>query len=380
MYYEIMGVYQGKEGLPLVFQPRIKHWFDVNYMKGTIPSNYQGMYLDEVYEDLGVAPREVWGSTSTGSKHTGYLALKNIDSDNVEVWTRKMIEYQGKREIEYLITEFKTPVGEIRQVQRYTEHGTSLMNTEYFLKSLNDLKVFEFILGERSYKWDKNSFEWSKKRFGEIIPIRASLERIPIMWLIVGIMGFQRTITMIRKHPEEMKRFMDVLEKEHLKQIEVYKGKPVTELNFGDNMHQDLCPPPYFMKYVIPFFQRVMPKIHAEGIFTSSHWDGNVKQLLPLVSETLLDGLECVTPKPQGDVTLIEMKEGMKDMFLRDGIPAILMCPWTDVKILKRHVKDLIETFYPKLILGVSDLLPANGDIERVRVVNKIVEEFNSKL
>jgi hypothetical protein len=74
------------------------------------------------------------------------------------------------------------------------------------------------------------------------------------------------------------------------------------------------------------------------------------------------------------------MKEGMGEMFLRDGIPAVLMCPWTPVETLESHVRQLIDAFYPRLILGVSDLLPANGDVERVRLVKGIVDEFNEGL
>jgi hypothetical protein len=141
-----------------------------------------------------------------------------------------------------------------------------------------------------------------------------------------------------------------------------------------------MCPPPYFKKYVIPFYKRVIPRIHEQGMYATSHWDGYVKQLLPMVKETGLDGLECVTPLPQGDVTLEEMKEGMKYMFLRDGIPAILFCPWIELKTLENHVRRLMEMFYPRLILGVSDLLPANADIERVGFVKDIAKDFNESL
>jgi hypothetical protein len=137
------------------------------------------------------------------------------------------------------------------------------MNVEYFLKDLDDLKVYEYILNVRKYRWDQNRYEWEKRRYGKAIPLRANLERSPIMWLIVGIMGFKRTVTMIWKHPEEIEAFMRLLEAEHVKQIQAYKGKPVAELNFGDNMHQDLCPPPYFRDFVIPFYRRVMPRIRA---------------------------------------------------------------------------------------------------------------------
>jgi len=379
MYEDLMAVYRGEEGRPLVFQPRLKHWFDVNYAAGTLPERYRGATLEEVYRDLGVTPREVWGMGRIGSEHGGYFSLKVVDSGDVEVWTRRIRGKTGGQD-DQIVTEIRTPKGELRQVQRVTERGTSLINSEYFLKGLDDLRVFEYVLQERSYEWDENRYEWGRRRFGEVLPMRANTERIPIMWLIVGIMGFQRTVTMIWRHPEEMRDFMRVLEEEHLKMIEAYRGKPVAEINFVDNMHQDLCPPPYFRDYAIPFLQRVTPKIHSQGTVVTSHWDGFMKQLIPLVGETGMDGLECVTPLPQGDFTVAELREGLGDMFIRDGIPAVLMCPWTDVKELEALVQELMEAFYPRLILGFSDMLPANGDFERVRLVKVMVDEFNSRL
>ncbi len=377
MYENMKAVYLGEEGRPLVFQPRLKHWFDVNYATGNLPEEYRGKLLEEIYMDLEVAPREVWGSGRIGSEHGGYFSLKIVDGDEVEVWTRRVPGNAGMKD-DQIITQIKTPIGVIRQIQRVTEHGTSLINSEYFLKELKDLEVFEYVLHNRSYVWDENRYQWGKKRYGSQITLRGNLERIPIMWLIVGIMGFQRTVTMLWRHPEEMQAFMNVLEEEHIKQIKAYKGKPVDELNFVDNMHQDLCPPHYFEKFAVPFLQRSTDIIHSQKMVATSHWDGFIKQLIPLVKDTGLDGLECVTPLPQGDFSISELKNGLEGVFIRDGIPAVLVCPWTNIKVLESFVNELIEAFYPRIILGFSDMLPANGEIERVKFVNDIVNEFNS--
>jgi hypothetical protein len=362
----LMAVYKGQEGVGVAFQPRIKHWYDVNLAAGTMPERYQGMYLDEVYRDLMVIPREVWVPGG------GYLGLKVKEGNNVEVWSMQMENT--------VITEYRTPKGSIRQIERVTEHGTSKYNLEYFLKEVKDIEVYKYILQERKYEWDQRSYEWGKKRFGNIIPLRVNLQRSPLMWLNVGLMGFQRTVIMLWKHQKEMEELLYLLEAEFHKMLEVCKGKPIVEVHFGDNMHQDMCPPPFFKKYVIPFYRRIVEKVHEMGMYSTSHWDGFVKQLLPLVRETGLDGLECVTPQPQGDVTIEEMKKNMGDMFLRDGIPAVLFCPWVSLDTLEAHVRKLLQTFYPRIILGISDLLPANADVERVRFVNKIVDEFNESI
>ncbi|UCH01671.1 MAG: hypothetical protein JSV20_07445 [Candidatus Bathyarchaeota archaeon] len=380
-YDRMMAVYENRDGEGVVFQPRIKHWYDVNLAAGTLPEKYIGMYLDEIYDNLDVTPREVWGLSSQGSASTGYLSLQIKEGDGIEVWVKQThgFFYENKPR-NYIVTKYKTPIGAIRQIQRRTEYGTSLYNTEYYLKDLKDIEVYKYILQERKYLWNRLQYEWGLKRFGNILPLRVALPRSPLMWLIVSTMGFKRTVTMLWKHRREMEELMLMLEDEFYKMLKVCRNQSIVEISFGDNMHQDLCSPPLFKKYIIPFYQRVIPKVHAMGMYATSHWDGFVKQLLPLVKETHLDGLECVTPLPQGDVTLEEMQSGMGGMFLRDGIPAILMGPWSNLITLKNHVQTLLKMFYPRIILGISYLLPSNADIERISIVNKICKEFNETL
>lgn len=376
----MMAVYEKRKGVEVVFQPRVKHWYDVNLGAGTLPDKYQGKYLDEVYSDLDVVPREVWGFGAT-SDQTGYLSLQIKEGEEVEVWTKQThgLSYETEQH-DYVITEYRTPVGKIRQVQRKTERGTSLYNVEYFLKDLKDIEVYKYVLRQRSYQWDRLRYEWGEKRYGDVLPLRLQLPRSPLMWLIIGLMGFKKTVLMLWKHRSVVKELLLLLEEEFGKMLEVCNGKPIVELSLGDNMHQDMASPPLFKKYVIPFYKRLMPKIHEMGMYATSHWDGFVEQLLPLVRETGLDGLECVTPLPQGDVTLEDIKGGMDGMFLRDGIPAVLFCEWTSLKSLEDHVRKLLKMFYPNLILGISDMLPANADIERIRFMNNILKDFNESL
>ena len=94
-----------------------------------------------------------------------------------------------------------------------------------------------------------------------------------------------------------------------------------------------------------------------------------------------MDGIEAITPIPQGDVTLEEIKEGLgEELFLLDGIPAIYFDDTFEVGVLEECVQRLIESFAPKLVLGISDELSSTGDIERVRLVGRIVDEYNTGL
>lgn len=70
-------------------------------------------------------------------------------------------------------------------------------------------------------------------------------------------------------------------------------------------------------------------------------------------------------------MTLKDLREGIKlnGMILIDGIPAIYFLPMIKEDILKTFVHEMFDVFAPHIIPGISDMLPPDGDIERVRLV-----------
>ncbi len=374
---------QGTEPQEVVWWPRIKHWYDMNNSANSLPERYQGLYLDEIYEDLGVTPRQVWtGGLFGGGEYSGYIDLAAREGSDVEVWVKptKGLYYKDTPG-DFIVTRYVTPVGEMTQVVKRTERGTSTYHVEYFLKDQESIDVYKYVLEHRDYEFDWQHYRWGEKRYGDKIYPRGGLQRMPLLRLVIGMMGLNRTVIWLWKHPREMEELMELMVQDVEKQVDVYADTPVVELSLSSNLHESLCSPNQFKKYMIPHLQRITEKIHAAGKYVSAHWDGFIKSLLPLLKETRLDGLECVTPKPQGDVTLEEMKKYIIDegMFLRDGIPAILFTRRYPVEELESFTQKILDTLgrSGRLQLGISDLLPANGDIERVKLVGRIVEEWN---
>jgi hypothetical protein len=97
-----------------------------------------------------------------------------------------------------------------------------------------------------------------------------------------------------------------------------------------------------------------------------------MKPLLPYLQLCPWDGIEAATPVPQGDVTLAEIEQGLGDQILLDGIPALFFLPSFAEDDLIHCTKEVIERFHPRLVLGISDEIPPDGDIERVRMVGEL--------
>jgi hypothetical protein len=147
-------------------------------------------------------------------------------------------------------------------------------------------------------------------------------------------------------------------------------------VNFGENIHDHLLSPRYFERYLIPWWEKRSNQLRQAGIYTHVHIDGYFRSLLKYLRHLPFDGLEALTPQPQGDVTLEEIKEHIGDKVLLDGIPAVLFLSHYSAEDLLAAVERIIQLFHPRLILGVSDEVPegaaAADAIERIRMVSEV--------
>jgi hypothetical protein len=367
----------------IVWQPELYYWyygnriqnklpvgyedptaFDAFYQgiqpyNGKVPERYRQMSMLELYDDLGASPRYA-------HEILGISVFKEvIDPQTVTVHHRRT----GVKETKI----YETPQGNL---QERTHHG---YHVEYPVKSTQDMKVMQSILEQTEFRFDANKFQIADRAFGERGLVQAFFPRAPLQRLIVSYMGFENTIYALQDHPNQTKDFMRAIEAWDDEMYEVIEHSPLEVLNFGENIDAFVDSPRLFSEYLLPYYNRRVDQLHQHGKFCHIHMDGALKPLLPYIKETHFDAIEAVTPLPQGDVTLEEAKEALGDKILIDGIPAIAFLPDYPLEDLLACAWQVLELFSPNLILGVSDELPPPADIERIRGITSIVDQFCPK-
>lgn len=347
----------------VLWQPRLEHWYNVNKIHNTLPERYKDMELLDVYDDLNASVRAYGMFNRT---------IRITNSPDVKVKGQDL----GKQ----VITTWDTPAGTLNQVTQKvrTETEVSAYTVEYMVKTIDDLKVLEYILRTRKVEFDWEAYEDANKTLGDRAEPTLYLPRESVQGLIINYMGFERTIYALYDHPVEIERFLEVMEETDDPVYEVVAKSPIRIINFGDNLHAETMPPPLFKKYILPYYQMRTDQLRKAGKFTHAHWDGYLKTLLPFAKETGLDGLEALTPLPQGDVTLEEIKDALgDDLILIDGIPATHFLTQTSNDEFKEFTSKVLDMFSPNLILGISDEISPIGNIEKVRMVSEIVAGYN---
>jgi len=383
----ILNKFKGEANNQIVWQPRIYYWYYGNGLMNKTPKGYkdesflQSMREDtdsvknpdvperykkktmlEIYDNLGASPRypqEVLGvQLFKGLRLPDPSACDQLKTE-VELDSKN-----GQRKITY-----KTPAGNLTKVE-------SGYIKEYPVKNIEDIEIMEYIIQHTEVEFDQKAFELADEVFGRKGPIQTFFIRSPYQSLITEYMGFKKTILMLNKHKDRIQSFMNTIDNWHDDVFDLILDSQIEILNFGENIDQHYNPPPIFEKYLLPYYERRIKEIHNHDKYCHIHVDGSFKQLIPLLKETSFDGLEALTPQPQGDVTLEELQEALGDKILLDGIPATFFTKSYSYQKLESFTKRLIDYFAPRLIIGVSDEVPPNANIEKVRYISKILEDY----
>ncbi len=356
-------VIAGKAGGKIIWQPRIQCWIDdKKYVGEEFPEPYTGLKKVEIYKKLNCSARIY--------EYNG--CFQRIDDDRVKRDSRQLNDGQVEHSIE-------TPVGTITSITEEMESTWASKTQKWWIESEEDLKAAIWLEERTQYRWNEDHFQQTKKTWGDLGAPTVFLPRVNIQHLYIDMMGVENATYALFDYPQLVEKYFSVLDDSHQRLIKVVNQSPVDIINFGDNIHAGTLSPKLFEKYVLPAYQKRNEQLHKAGKFTHAHWDGDTKTLLPYAQETGLDGIEAITPEPQGDVTLDEVKESLGDMYLLDGIAAVLFNDTYSEKRLIEQAKKTIDLFAPNLVLGISDEISSQGDIDRIKTVGKIVDDYNAR-
>jgi hypothetical protein len=350
----------------VVWQPRISAWWkDKRFFGEPLPEPYEHLTVPDMFRYLDCSAR----------LYEFNECFRRIEHHAVVTTTVDIGDNQT-------LTVTKTPVGEQTAIKEARPSCRLAMHVKREIVTREDLRVATWRAENACYVFDQAAYDRLLAEWGDLGQPSMYLPRVNIQDLYINTMGIQQAILALHEWgPQVFVPYFRALDSLHERFIDLLNTLPQFEIiNFGDNLHASTLPPKWFETYVLPAYVRRCELLHRGGKFVHAHWDGDTRPLLKFAQQTPLDGIEAITPRPQGDVTLEEVKEALGDrLFLIDGIPAVYFDSTYPAAELEACTRRVIEMFSPRLILGISDEMSATGDIERIRLVGRVVDEYNAR-
>ncbi|MBN2151411.1 MAG: hypothetical protein JW839_08200 [Candidatus Lokiarchaeota archaeon] len=353
-----------------VWQPSLTYWYSRNDVGGIAPSSAPASVKPFVPDDLmGLDPIQLYERIQGSIRypheclHLPSFYTQLAPGSGVE---RRSAWTEGKE----LVEAVKTPAGTI---QKRSRDGFPL---EHYVKRIDDLDAVEYWLACTEYRFNPYVFEAATEAIERLGVVQTYNFRSPYQRSVIEFCGLATTTKFLRKHPRRMEAFFDRLLEWDEEAYKVILGSPLQVVSFGENIDANVSPPPVFEKYHVPYYKEHVRWVHEKGKLCHIHMDGDLNGLLQFFPELDFDGIEAVTFKPQGNVSIEEVAEAMGKKALVDGIPSILFLPqYSDVDVLG-FARRVLDAFYPRVILGISDELCPTMEGHKLGLVGDLVANY----
>lgn len=354
-----LNVFRGEPVPHVFFQPRIEPWYDWHKTFDCLPAAYDKPIL-AFFDDLDVSMRYV-------HYYTGQPSPILDAYDPAVVIHEDFGTSEG-------IRVYETPYGSLTEKHLRTPDQTWRL-VGFPVKTVADLKKLRWLYEHRTFTYSPENFATGSAFMADRGEPQFWVPRSPYQALAIDWMRYEDFIYALADYPDEITATMQAIDAAYDGLYEQLTAAPDLHIvNYGENIHGHLLPPRNFEAYVLPWYAKRSGQLREAGIFTHVHIDGACKPLLPYIKDMPFDGIEALTPQPQGDVTLEELAAAMGNKILLDGIPAVLFMDTYSREELMQCVEQLAALFHPRLVLGVSDEVPEGAGQEAMARVRLVAE------
>jgi len=344
--------------------PRLLLWYRARVLTGTMPPQWAGLSLRELERALGVG---------TPARDGKIFELE-----------RRGVEITSRREGNLLTTEYHTPVGSVRTVTRFSEEldrqGLPGRIIEYPLKEPRDYRVWEWIVENTYWVPNYEAYEaYDKEIGGDGLPM-VQVGDVPFHEFLENLAGYEHGFFHLQDYPREVKHLLGLMTEVQKERLwPVLGDSPARLLLHGLHLSSQFTPPPLFRRYVLPYYEELMPFLHERGKAVAMHADNDTSLILDLIEQAGWDMVECFVTAPMVPVTLEQAREVWGDrVIIWGGIPSLLLSPSVPEEEFRAYVRQMFRVIAPgdAFILGVADNVMPDSLIERIAWVSQVVEEW----
>ncbi len=379
------AIVRGKRPAQIPFVPDITDWYGGQHRNPGEPLKYgPGVFVpsdDPIKWEKGIGiPEEFLGKS--------LMDIHEQHDWGIHVHTRDWYEETYAQPVRYTETiqdhvktcTFHTPKGKLDRVFKLAADG-SWGSLDYLMDDPDEMDIlFEIINATRYRLLDENILRdltaIDQRGQSDIV-----VNRSPFGKLLHEYLGFENTAYLLHDDLAAYRRFEEIQTAKDMELISLASQSSCSIVLICDHADATLFSPAWYESYCIPFYQKAGQMLRATGKLISTHVDGNLKSLLPLMQKAGFDILDGCTPAPMFDYTPEALAETLSDtMYAFVGVPSAMFCDGTPLSDILAYTDRLIALSHGRFIINVGDILPVNGNMEHVIAMGKHIHAHNQRL
>ena len=396
---KLLKVARGEMVDTIPWIPRIDLWHNAKSLAGTLPPKYRQYSVEEIHRAEGwplhkVIPEYLKPDRPEDIVHRaiGLYRLKEFPYDfefaaGIEI----EVDYEESADESMTHVVYRTAVGTISVRHGITaemkKSGASITWVkEHAVKTKEDYHTLAHLFANLKLKPAYERFQRWKDSVGEDgIAVAQALGiacSSPMHFIQKTLLDATDFYLHYHDYPKEMAELVEALEPLYQRLIDILAGSPADAVLWSGNVDDMITYPAYFEKDILPWCRRAGQKLHAAGILTMVHPDGENRGLMDLIPQSDMDIADAVTPYPMTKIDIAEYYERWcrsGKMTIQGGIPEMFLLEESTTRDdLKNYLDHLFSVISPgtRFIASIGDTSPPNTDFDRLLYIgDRIAKE-----
>ena len=378
------------DGLP--WAPRMDLWMIAQRARGTLPPELLRANTVDLAKHFGVACHAVRGDFTAPRDPQDWL-LRGFGIENHPDFPYR-VEVSGLP-VEFVAdggffqTTIRTAAGDVTAALEMTSamqrDGMSIPQVRKRpVETPADLEAVAQMFEHLEVVPTPAAYSAFRARIGEhgLALANGPIAASPVHLILHDLMDLEAFIYLYMDEPATVHRFADRLRPFFEGALEALLACEAEVVWWGANYDQNVTWPAFFRDEIVAWLQATGNRLRENGKLLASHADGENQRLLPLFPECQLDIAESVCPEPMTHNSLAELRRGMgRTTTIWGGIPSIALL---DDSMSEPQFTAYLDSVFgdlrtgERLILGVSDNVPPDANIDRLARITERVAAFGA--
>ena len=290
----------------LSIRNRLNHALDGNTVT-------EPVYL--VYDWFVINRKIDWQSLfDLGLGQINHASLIEIERPHLKIV--ETVSYDGehkKTEIQWI-----TDIGELHEC---TVDG---WKNEYLIKTSDDYKIMQRALEDVRFIPTNKYFDESEQTLGESGMTLGQMGhfndlgylRTPFQMVQIDFVGLEQFSIDITIELPELMELLEMMNEQMLEAFRCVTKTKAVHIKLWENLSIETMGPDLFRKYQVPMYDKITKILDGTGKKLHVHYDGKLQLITSDIQRLGFDGIDSLTPSPEGDVTIAEARLRWPKKFL----------------------------------------------------------------
>jgi hypothetical protein len=374
----------------LPWAPRLDLWLIAQRARGSLPAELRDANTVDLARHFGVACHAVRGDFTVPRDPEDWM-LRGLGIENhpdfpyrVEV-SGLPVEFSAGEGLFH--TAIRTPAGEVTTTLEMTpamqRDGMSIpIVRKRPVASPADLEAVVQVFEHLEVLPTPGAYAAFRARVGGrgLALANGPIAASPVHLFLHDLMEMESFIYLYMDEPESLHRFAERLIPFFEAALAAILQCEAEVVWWGANYDQHVTWPAFFRDEIAAWLRSTGDRVRERGKLLATHADGENLNLLPLFPACRLDVAESVCPKPMTHHSLAELRRGMgATTTVWGGIPSVALL---DNSMSEPQFAVYLDEAFAelgtgeRLILGVSDNVPPDANMDRLARISERVAAF----